>query len=412
MRSKVLAALSGSVRPGDTLCCALSGGADSVAMTHCVLALAPALGVQVTAAHFNHRLRGEESDGDEAFCRSLCRTLGIALTVGSADVAARAAETGESLEEAARICRYGFLETLPGLVLTAHTADDQAETLLLNLIRGTGLKGLGGIPPVRGTLVRPMLAVTRQEVLTYLEENDLPHREDATNGEDHHLRNRLRHRVIPLLKEENPNLLCTLGRTARLLRRDEALLEEQAGAILLGSRQTGWAVEPLRSAPEALRRRALRRVLTELGVSKLSARHLESAEKLVLGDDPSGQIHLPGQLLLRREYDRLLADPAEAEGFVPVILPCPGEVTVPELGLTFRCGETGAPITIRPRRAGDVIRLPGGSKTVKKLLIDRKIPAAKRACVPVLEREGQVLAVWGVAAAEPLNITTQKEENR
>lgn len=414
MRNKVLSALRGWVSPGSHVVCALSGGADSVAMTHCIANAAEELGVTVSACHFNHRLRGDASDGDEAFCREICRALNIPLTVSGADVAARSRETGESLEEAARTCRYDFFGTLTGYIATAHTADDQAETLLLHLLRGTGLKGLGGIPPRRQQFLRPMLSVSREEILSYLEEHGIPHREDATNAEDDCVRNRLRHHVIPLLKAENPGLLTTLERTAGLLRQDEALLQAQADALL----ENGWLVEPLQEAPEPLRRRALRSILNQLQVSKLSAAHIEAAEALVLGRAPSARLVLPGGRVLQREYDRLTAPEAEQyPTFRPVILPCPGEAAIPELGLRFYCkGPAGEPILIRPRRTGDTIRLSGGTKTVKKLLIDRKIPARQRESIPILERGGAVISVWGVADAaggrQDLIITTQKEENR
>lgn len=414
MRNKLRRALEAWVRPGDHVTCALSGGADSVAMTHCITALGPELGITVSACHFNHRLRGDASDGDEAFCRELCRSLGISLAVSGADVAAYSRETGESIEEAARRCRYDFFDSLPGFIATAHTADDQAETFLLNLLRGTGLKGLGGIPPRRQQYLRPMLCVSRQEILEYLAAQGLSHREDATNGEDDCVRNRLRHHVIPLLKQENPSLLAAVEHTTGLLRQDEALLQAQADALLVN----GWLVEPLRTAPVPLRRRALRRILTELQVPKLSAAHIEAAEALVLRGDPSARLLLPGGRVLQREYDRLTApEEARIPAFRPVTLPCPGEAVIPELGLRFCCrGPAGEPILIRPRKTGDTIRLPGGTKTVKKLLIDRKIPARQRESIPILERGGAVISVWGVADAtggsQDLIITIQKEENR
>jgi len=414
MRNKLRRALEAWVVPGDHVTCALSGGADSVAMTHCIAALGPELGITVSACHFNHRLRGDASDGDEAFCRELCRSLDISLAVSGADVAACSRETGESIEEAARRCRYDFFNSLPGFIATAHTADDQAETFLLNLLRGTGLKGLGGIPPRRQQYLRPMLCVSRQEILEYLAAQSLSHREDATNEWDDCVRNRLRHHVIPLLKQENPSLLATLEHTTGLLRQDEALLQAQADALL----ENGWLVEPLRTAPAPLRRRALRRILTELQVPKLSAAHIEAAEALVLHGDPSARFPLPGGRVLQREYDRLTApEEAQTPAFRPVTLPCPGEAVIPELGLRFCCeGPAGEPIVIRPRKTGDTIRLPGGTKTVKKLLIDRKIPARQRESIPILERGGTVICVWGVADAagerQDLIITIQKEENR
>ena len=224
MKDKVKAALAG-LSPGSALVCAVSGGADSVALLHCLRALSEELGFSLTAAHFNHCLRGEESDGDEAFVRDLCGKWGIPLTVGRGDAAKRARETGESLEEAARALRHGFLSAQPGLIATAHNADDQVETVLINLLRGTGLKGLCGMEPQSGRIVRPLLTVTRVEILAYLQENGLSWREDSSNFEDDALRNRLRHHVIPLFRQENPSLAATVARSTAILRRDEAHLE-------------------------------------------------------------------------------------------------------------------------------------------------------------------------------------------
>ena len=402
MRSKVLAALGRLTSAGDTVTAALSGGADSVAMTHCLASLGKEIGIFVKACHFNHHLREAESDRDEAFCREFCETLGIPLAVGHGDVKARMTQTGESLEEAARKLRYDFFAAQDGFIATAHTADDNAETVLLNLIRGTGLKGLGGIPEQRESILRPMLKVTRDEVMAYLQEHGLPHREDSSNSADDCLRNRLRHTVLPLLKAENPNFLTGVSRMTENLRQDEALLQQQADRL--------QSVTDLQNAPEALRRRAIRAQLCQ--IPKLSAAHIEAVEAIVLGDKPSAEVALPG-VTARREYDRLILDKGEQPTFTPVTLPCPGEVTIPELGITFYCEEKGEPITIRPRKAGDSIRLKGGSKTVKKLLIDKKIPALQREIVPILERNGKILAVWGVAESESLPITTRKkEENR
>ena len=407
MRDKLLAFLRETVMlpPGSTVFCALSGGADSVSMTHCLFSLQDVLGVTVCACHFNHRLRGAESDGDESFCREFCRMLGIPLTVGSDDVLTRQKQTGESLEEAARMCRYAFFNTLDGLVATAHTADDDLETFLLAMLRGTGLKGLGGIPPVRGKLIRPMLTVTRTEVLEYLHKNGLPHREDSTNVADDCVRNRLRHSVIPLLKAENPSLAPSAVRMMQLLRADEALLQAQADPLLCGSEAGGWAVAPLRAAPAPLRQRALRTALSAIHAPKLSASHISAVEALVLGDDPSAQAALPGGWTAERCYDLLLLRKSGAPlFFAPRILPCPGSVFLPETGMTVTAlpAERGiaasavenGEILVRPRQTGDSIRLPGGSKTLKKLYIDRKIPLSRRDACPVLESGGNVLAAY------------------
>ena len=227
---------------GDTVTCAVSGGADSMALLWGLYLLKDKLSLDVRAAHFNHRLRGEESDADAAFVREFCGRFEIPLSVGSGEVK----PGSKGLEAAARDARYAFLETLPGKIATAHTADDNAETLLMHLVRGTGLKGLGGIAEARGRIIRPMLTVTRQEVLAFLEEYHIPHREDSSNETDDFLRNRLRHHVMPLLKAENPRLSQNLSAMAQRLRQDEAALQA------ISAPETPLKVEWLRSLMPAV----------------------------------------------------------------------------------------------------------------------------------------------------------------
>ena len=227
----------GMLPPGSTVICALSGGADSVCLLHWLLSLAAERQLRVCAAHFDHRLRGAESERDAAFAARLCESRGVTLFSGSGDASAWAAERGLGTEEAARELRYAFFEKtaaeLPGSrVATAHNADDNAETLLMRLGRGSGLRGLGGIPPVRGIYIRPLLQTERSTILRYLRENELEWVEDSTNGEDAYTRNRLRHRVLPLLREEYPGFVRSVSACAERLREDEAYLSAQAAALL------------------------------------------------------------------------------------------------------------------------------------------------------------------------------------
>ena len=408
MRNEFLRRVRPLISPGDTVVCALSGGADSVTMTHLFFSLRQELGITVLACHFNHGLRGAESDGDESFCRDLCARWGIPLAVGRGDVARRAKETGESLEEAARHCRYAFFAKQSGLVATAHTADDQLETVLLHLVRGTGLKGLAGIPPVRGNVIRPMLGFSRREILAYLDAENLPHREDSTNGQDDCLRNRIRHHVVPLLKEENPALLRGVSHMTQTLRNDEALLSAMAEKLLSDDGEAGYAVNLLRSAPPSQRQRAVRQMLRQTHAPKLTAAHIRAVENLILSDDPSAAADLPGGWRAERAYDKLLLTRCDAPAsFSEAVLPCPGEAYLPELDMTVRVSRDGeglrlparlteGGITVRPRKPGDRIRLNAGSRELKKLLIDRKIPAAQRDRIPVFAAGETVLAVWGI----------------
>lgn len=385
------------ISPGDTIICAVSGGADSVALLFAMYLLRDRLDIHLEAAHFNHHLRMEESDRDEAFVRALCDRYDIPLHLGGAQV--RAGEKG--LEAAAREARYAFLRSLNGKIATAHTADDNAETVLMHLVRGTGLKGLGGITPVYGNVIRPMLACTRQEVEKFLDEWGLDHMEDSSNGTDAFLRNRLRRHVLPLLKEENPRLVENLSQMALRLREDEDLLSAQANFAILPS------VESLKTMHPALRSRVLERFLKENGVKEPEDTHIALTEALVCSEKPSARACLPGGITVARCYDRLEVLTAQAPLEAAVLL-CPGEIRLPGLRVTCQPAETivNTPeaftvnprgrICLRSRQPGDSIRLSGGTKSLKKLFIDRKIPVSQRDRLPVVCDEAGILGVYKI----------------
>ncbi len=407
--------------PGQAVVCAVSGGADSVAMLHLLCSLRSELDLTISAAHFNHRLRGAESDRDEAFVRRLCADWGIPLTVSSGDVAAYAQSTGASLEEAARHLRYAFFSSLGQTVATAHTADDNLETLLLNLIRGTGLTGLAGIPPKRAGLIRPVLCLTRADILRYLQIKHLPHIEDSTNASDDCVRNRLRHNVLPLLRAENPSLAETTLRTAQLLRQDNAFLDTLTESTLRNARAETltWRCAALSAQPDAVRTRAIRRMLQSISIPKLTRAHVDAVDRLLFADDPSARVCLPDGWNAQRDYALLRLVRADApQTFSPVVLHIAACARLPELGLTIRCEtvknftknphgtftfacrydmiDPNEGILVRPRQTGDTVRLPGGTKSLKKWFIDRKIPAAQRGLTPVLADRSGVLAVYGL----------------
>ena len=389
------------VQPGDRVFCAVSGGADSMALLWAMYLLRDKLQIRLSAAHFNHHLRGAESDGEEVFVRQFCGDFGIPLVTDGCPVVAG----DKGLEAAAREARYAFLRTLPGKVATAHTADDNAETVLLHLVRGTGLKGLGGISPVMGSVIRPMLTVTRQEVEAFLAEYHIPHREDSSNGTDQFLRNRLRHGVMPLLKRENPQLAENLSAMAMRLRLDEEALDS------LSRQQEPGDVAQLREMHPAQRTRALERLLKQWGVREPEAEHIALAERLVFSPKPSAKADFPGNVTISRNYNRL--EPLTQMAVLQrQSLPCPGSLELPELGIRVNCVnaetienstdvftvKTNGELWIRGREAGDSIRLPQGNRTLKKLFIDRKIPAEYRANVPVICDDQGILGVWPIGA--------------
>lgn len=419
MRDKVLTWIrrENLFRSGEHVVCALSGGADSVALLHCLLSLREELQITVSAAHYNHCLRGEASQEDEAFVRRLCASWEVPLAVERGDVRGYACRSGESVEEAARHLRYDFLLRQAGVLATAHHGDDQVETVLLHLLRGTGLKGLCAMAPRQDRVARPLLTVTRREILEYLRSQGLTWREDATNGEDDALRNRLRHHVIPLLQTENPNLADTVGRMTGLLREDEAWLSRQTEELLTQAKlETGWNCAVLAAAPRVLRRRAIRQLLPG---PKPTMTQVEAVEGLLARGEGSSSVQLPGGWLALREYGCLrFVRSQEPEAWVPVTLrpgenrDLPGtdyeisvegpvflEKTTNSLStfyLKYDMIKANLTIEVRPRRTGDTLRLSGGTRTLKRLMIDRKIPAAQRGRIPVITAEGQVLAVYGL----------------
>ena len=372
------------IQPGDSIVCAVSGGADSMALLWALYLLKEEWNLEVSAAHFNHNLRGSESDRDEAFVREFCEGYAIPLHVGSGTII----PGKKGLEAAARDARYAFLKTLPGKIATAHTADDNAETLLMHLVRGTGLKGLGGIMPQNGSIIRPMLSITRQEIEEFLEEYAVDHIDDSSNAGDDFLRNRIRHHVMPLLKEENPRLSQNLSAMALRLRQDEEALSQLAAYD--GAPQ----VDVLRKMAPAVRARALEKFLKDSGLKEPEAVHIRQADALVFSNNPSAQANFPGGLIIGRKYD-ILAVVSAVPGEIPFVLSCtPAEEiqNTPEIFTVVPVGE----IHIRSRQSGDAIRLPGGTKTLKKLFIDRKIPASQRDLVPVICDDLGILAVGGI----------------
>ena len=372
------------IQPGDSIVCAVSGGADSMALLWALYLLKEEWDLEVSAAHFNHNLRGAESDQDEAFVREFCQGYGIPLHVGSGTIV----PGKKGLEAAARDARYAFLKTLPGKIATAHTADDNAETLLMHLVRGAGLKGLGGIMPKNGKIIRPMLSITRQEIEEFLAEYAVDHIDDSSNAGDDFLRNRLRHHVMPLLKEENPRLSQNLSAMALRLRQDEEALSQQA------TFEGAPNVEVLRKMAPAIRARALEKFLKDSGVKEPEAVHIRQADALVFSNNPSARANFPGGLIIGRKYDILAVVSAQSQG-IPYELSITPAEEIQNTADIFTVVPVGD-VYIRSRQTGDAIRLPGGTKSLKKLFIDRKIPATQRDSVPVICDDLGILAVGGI----------------
>lgn len=427
--------------PGGThVLCAVSGGADSVCLLHWLYGLRAQWGFTLTAAHYNHNLRGDESRRDADFVRSFAETCcpGIDLVIGSGDVAGQAARNKAGIEETARDMRYTFLQETAqqlgaDIIATAHNAEDNAETMLLHLLRGSGLRGLTGIPPRRGNLVRPLLTTRRTDIEGYLRLYGLPHIEDSSNADLRFTRNRVRHQLLPLLDELQPRFIHHMSQTAQLLTQDEEFLSRQAAQALgepeilpAGLRADAGAIA---HQPDTLAVRMVRLLLDRLNEDggNCTSRHLLDITALCRSDDPSAQINLPNGLIARRVYNQLELVCDEPISWSAQEVPLPGTVVLPwgtlavehetyqgqpqqKSDFYLSCAKIKRGLTVRPRQTGDTLARPGRpGRTLKKILIDEKIPRLLRETVPVLDCGGLVAGVAGLgpdtaflpAAGEP-----------
>lgn len=412
---------NGLLKAGDRVLCAVSGGADSMCLLHFLHSNAGKLGIEVCAASFDHKLRGAESLSDRDFVATWCAENGIDCTLGSADVRQCAERDGIGIEEAARACRYAFLESAAGqrgcnIIATAHNADDNAETMLLNLTRGSGLKGLCGIPPRRGNIIRPLLGTTRAQVEEYLSENGVPHVEDSTNESDDYTRNVLRHHVMPVLKGINPAFSEAALRTARLLREDEEYLSGMAEAVFRESYMDGaLPVSALRTLPKPVAVRVLRLICGR----GLSAVHAEAVYALCEGSGYSS-VDVPGMRINRDAG--ILYFGSRYDELSPRAL-IPGEsLELKEAGLSvkteliencrevfksfnifdFKYDSICGSISLTSRSEGDRIRLwrRGCTKSVKALFSERKMSRRERRLTPVIRDKKGPVAVYGFGMAE------------
>ena len=422
---------------GGRVVAAVSGGGDSVALLHLLAELAErSLLTLAGVAHVNHRLRRPASDEDERFCRDLARRFGVPCLVESVAVADVARSRRVSVELAGHHVRHAFFaraaaELEAGRVALGHTIDDQAETVLLRLIRGAGAAGLSGMRPRAGVLVRPLLGVGRAELRRYLADGGVPFREDASNADLRVPRNRVRHELLPHLRTYSPRIVEALARQADIARADEAWLSHRANqaAADLVSQERGFVeldAAGLAALPPALARRVARDALArveprrrEVGFDAIERVRRTAAGGLARTDVPGCRVErAAGRVRLVPRRGR--AGPAPRPGFA-YRLAIPGEIAVPEAGVRVRAevveaaagarGDGGggrtalvalpaaAPLVVRSWRFGDRYRplgLGGRSRKLQDLFVDRKVPRDERTRIPlVLDADGRVIWVVG-----------------
>ena len=434
--------------PGARVVAAVSGGSDSVALAWLLRELSDAGALRLIAlAHLDHSLRGAESARDAAFCRDLAAELGVPFDVEAADVARLAQEHGQSIEEAGREARYPFFERVRArasadAVATGHTRDDQAETVLMRLFRGAGTKGLAGIPPRRGAIVRPLIDLHRVELVDWLRAHDRRWVEDSTNTDRALTRNWIRHALLPEITGRfGDGVVDVLARGADLARADDSVLSEIAREVAPGIQtNVGDAVDlnvpALCVQPLAIRQRVVRGALKRLGGRGPSAAHVAAVLRMAESGQPA-RLQLGPRLLELSGGGRVLSiresrPPDRTATSWTYPLQIPGEVELPEAagrltatpttlaalggmakvkhlppGQAVAAGLEG-PLVVRGWRRGDALQVLGlsGRKKVQDLFVDRKVPRERRHMVPVVAHpDGRIVWVAGHALGEPFRVT-------
>ncbi len=448
MKDKVLRYIreQALMRAGDRVGLAVSGGADSVALLRVLLELRNELGIVLAVVHFNHKIRGAEADADEEFVCRLAQKYQLQFLPASGDVPGYSQARALSLEAAGREMRYDYFRSLLAqavdVLATAHTADDQAETVLMRLIRGAGSKGLAGIHPrrfeaqsskfgaqqrpregeIRHAIVRPMLPVRRREVGEYLGALKQEWREDATNRDLRQLRNRVRHVLVPLLEREfNPAIVQVLADMAEMARGEEEFWQQQVKEASPETMLDGIEASKVSKLPVALQRRLIRAAAEQAG-AWLDFQHVEQMRKL-LSARAGCRTELPHGWRAQRDEKAIRLQRIEVPGTTDYQyrLPIPGEVRVPEVGSMVKAffvqgsmaasgynpatawdpRKLASELVIRNWRAGDRF-WPAHTKSEKKLkelLQEHRVPHAKRSGWPVAESRGTIVWVRGFPPA-------------
>ncbi len=444
MVNKVLqfTAENGLLKDGDRVLVALSGGADSVCLLHMILQMKAHFLIDVDAVHINHNLRGEEALRDADFCAELCETLCVRLHTESVDVTALAQEKNISIETAAREARYTTFDVLTEKyaytkIAVAHNANDQAETVLMHLLRGSGLDGLRGILPMRDKIIRPLLSVSREEIEEYITKNNLSYVTDSTNLEDAYLRNRIRHDLLPkLIEAYNPNFVETMLQTTSLLQKDAQFFAELTDSYEKERicRSGNYYVVHTKNYPEqqAVSLRLMKQAIAMcIGQSQdIPFDTILRCDALCREKEVGKSVDLPFGYCARMEQNaRLVLGKKSAatpyQYFTGEAFPCeivlangsvwiePADSLGKELPdcVYFDLDKLEGLICIRNRRAGDVLQLKGlaGTKKLKEYFIDAKIPKHLRDDWPLLCCGDTILWVCGKRKCEGFDADEKSE---
>lgn len=417
---------------GQTIIVGLSGGADSVSLLRTLHALKTEYDITLVAAHINHGLRGEEAKRDEDFSKSLCEELGVPFHVLHADVPSLSKENGESFESCGRRVRYEFFQSLANeygkdntVIATAHNANDNVETIIFNLSRGTGLRGLCGIPPVRMEndikVIRPIISCTREEIEVYLKELGQDFVTDSTNSDTDYSRNRIRHNIIPELLSLNASAVSNIGRCSDTIRQDESFLSDCAKDLVSRARvDNGFSTEVLREAHSAILTRALLLILGSATSENQEKKNIKMVSDLCLEPNAKGKVQVQGgqYVVVKNNILTLpkVEESVETENFEYAFTKNESlrenslfevldfAVNDSELNLqnAVDFDKIGDKFIIRNRREGDKFRAPnrGVNKNLKSLFQEAGIDASKRASLKILETDGEIAFIEKIGPAQ------------
>lgn len=448
----------GMLEPKDSVVIAVSGGPDSVALLHILYEIAPHFSLKLGVAHLNHGLRQNDSDNDAGFVESLAATFDLPCYIQKRDILRYQRENKLSLEEAARRVRYEFLDHIANAyqynkIALGHHADDNAELVLMNLFRGAGTLGLSGIPPKRDEkIIRPMIGLRKGDIIEFLNQNRLKWVIDRTNADTRHLRNRVRHDLIPMLRTAyNPSISETLNRLSSIVRSEEEWIEDvvrpffEKAVLRVRQNRIELSVPVLNRYHKALQRRIIRLAILKAkgDLRRIGFVNIDSVIDLLVNKSPLGEIDLPAGIRIRRDQDtihifrvqRLSLDDRRAsdsrnvfsfeypiEKFAPVFVKeIKAHLRFSEMGIENMpdCRCTGQyanffdkdalnlPLVLRNFRAGDAFRPLGvkGTQKLKKFFIDKKVPRKERLKCPILLSRGKIIWVVGHRIDESVKVT-------
>lgn len=452
MISKVLEAIEkySLINNGDGIVIGVSGGADSLCLLHILTSLKEKMGLRLYAAHVNHMLRGDESLGDESFVKYICGELNIVLESVHIDIKKLAKERGLSLEEAGRIERYRFFDSVADRykaerIAVAHNKNDQAETVLMNIIRGSGLDGLKGMEYKRGRIIRPLLEIERAEIENYCREHGLTPRVDSSNLEDIYTRNRIRLDLVPYIDNLfKTDIVNSINRMAGLVKDDSSFIEQQMDKVYneinieIKNNEATLNLTEIRGYHIAVVRRVVRNLIKAVrgnlrGIENI---HVDSVTDLVENGRTGAVLHLPGGLRVLKSYETLKIYLCEKESCVRdfdkrVVMP--GTTCIDEINSSVEAIVIDSPegvkdyiktkgdslvqffdydrlkdgINIRYRRDGDVFKPLGstGTKKLKEFFIDSKVPRDFRDRIPLISKDKEIVWIIGYKISDKFKVT-------